>query len=467
MNGNKKHNIKTETEKERTQLIKHLFSDIKPIHDITQLNPQVKLCIKGLYKVIYNSYEDFFNNKEINTVLKNIKRELVKERQPDYFKKHDDTEFPATIMPKLINESLKDSIHLTCKSSFNILGRIVNLTVVIPNKSAMDITTKDYDNIYGVIQYVFVWLNVAYNFATEGCSDILNIYIYLTDIRKTAHLNSKSKNTAPPSQLTVDNVNSAFTWSCKKENTICVYRKEEWFKCFIHETFHNLDLDFSLKRNNDFVMNCLTSFININKDELNIYETYCELWATIISALFSACHYVGDYRAKSQTNDSKLFTHVVNTIEMETQWSLFQMAKILGRFNIEYTDLISKNPDIQNKIKDIKIDSDDTNVFSYYIVKAVCMVSLWEFIQWCIIHNTKILNFKNDNKSVLTFCNFIKELFISFDGKYNTQQFYKKICNKIKHIDDVITMRMTLFNADKFMIILDKSLISYKYMENL
>jgi hypothetical protein len=53
------------------------------------------------------------------------------------------------------------------------------------------------------------------------------------------------------------------------------------------------------------------------------------------------------------------------------------MTKILDRFNIGYADLISADRGVQNKVEDVKIDSDDTNVFSYYIAKSVCMVSVW------------------------------------------------------------------------------------------
>jgi hypothetical protein len=42
------------------------------------------------------------------------------------------------------------------------------------------------------------------------------------------------------------------------------------------------------------------------------------------------------------------------------------MTKILDRFNIGYADLISADRGVQNKVEDVKIDSDDTNVFSYY-----------------------------------------------------------------------------------------------------
>lgn len=443
--------INTEKEKEkkkergRTQLVKRIFSGINPIHRTRDMNPDVKRCIKGFYNLIHNSHDEFFCDKGITATLKKTRRELVKDRRPDYFKKHDETADHAVVMPEWVNSVLKGGTHLTCNLSFNVSGRVVNLSVLIPNKSAADITVKDYDAIHAVVQYVYAWMTAAYNFATAECSNVLNIYIYLTDICKTANpaSTSTSNTTATSPQLTTDNVNTAFTWSCKRENTICVYRKEEWFKCFIHETFHNLDLDFSLKRDNAAVLNCLKSTLNISKDELNIYETYCEVWAVFISVLFSACNYVDD--SKSRINDAKLFAFVLNALEMETRWSLLQMTKILDMFNIGYADLISADPAVQNKVRRIKIDSDDTNVFSYYIAKSVCMVSPWDFIQWCITHNTAILNFNNDDENVLRFCDFLKELFNDKRIPIITD----KIRNMLLSIDDANanTMRMTIFDV--------------------
>jgi hypothetical protein len=68
---------------------------------------------------------------------------------------------------------------------------------------------------------------------------------------------------------------------------------------------------------------------------------------------------------------------------METRWSLLQKTvKIYANENV-------------------KIRQRHTDIFSYYIAKSVCMVSVWDFIGWCITHNTAVLNFKNEDENVL------------------------------------------------------------------
>jgi L-rhamnose isomerase len=45
--------------------------------------------------------------------------------------------------------------------------------------------------------------------------------------------------------LNENNVNTAFTRTCPSNSEIVVFRKEEWFKVFIHETFHSFGIDFA------------------------------------------------------------------------------------------------------------------------------------------------------------------------------------------------------------------------------
>ena len=64
------------------------------------------------------------------------------------------------------------------------------------------------------------------------------IYLYMTPFEKFL----------PECSITVigpDNVNSGISYVCPEDGEIVIYRREEWFKVFIHETFHALGLDFA------------------------------------------------------------------------------------------------------------------------------------------------------------------------------------------------------------------------------
>ena len=45
--------------------------------------------------------------------------------------------------------------------------------------------------------------------------------------------------------LVQSHVNSGYTYTCKENNEIVIYREEEWLKVLIHESFHAYGLDFS------------------------------------------------------------------------------------------------------------------------------------------------------------------------------------------------------------------------------
>ena len=71
-------------------------------------------------------------------------------------------------------------------------------------------------------------------------------------------------------------VNSALTYVCQPNNTMLIYRYEECFKVFIHESFHNFGLDFTM-HNNAKIHRELQEMFNINKNiDLAAYESYTE-----------------------------------------------------------------------------------------------------------------------------------------------------------------------------------------------
>ena len=87
---------------------------------------------------------------------------------------------------------------------------------------------------------MLVWLTIISKISSPNCSKELNIFVYFTSLKKEL----------PESQhmiLQANNVNTAFTTTCPVNSDIVIFRQEEWFKVFIHETFHNFALDFSDK----------------------------------------------------------------------------------------------------------------------------------------------------------------------------------------------------------------------------
>ncbi|MEY3811249.1 MAG: Chrysochromulina ericina virus [Pseudomonadota bacterium] len=79
-------------------------------------------------------------------------------------------------------------------------------------------------------------------------------------------------------------INGGVSDLCKPSGRVIVYRKEEWFKVFIHETMHNYGLDFS-EMDISAANGLLHKMFTIQKD-VKIYESYCEVWARIMNIVF-------------------------------------------------------------------------------------------------------------------------------------------------------------------------------------
>ena len=117
---------------------------------------------------------------------------------------------------------------------------------------------KDFNSLGKFDKYInrmLVWLKIAFQYAPDKCSKTLKIYGFLTPFKKQL----------PGNQFTTisqDHCNSAVTTSCTPHGEIIVYRKEEFMKVFIHESFHTLGLDFSTMPLTNFNRKVRTNFSN-------------------------------------------------------------------------------------------------------------------------------------------------------------------------------------------------------------
>jgi hypothetical protein len=101
-----------------------------------------------------------------------------------------------------------------------------------------------------------------------------NIYFFMTLLKKELpkHI----------TQLEQYHVNTGYTAPHKGHSDIVIYRKEEWFKVFIHEYVHNHYLDFS--HINYSFMKLSKKMYNINNDIL-FSEAMAEIWALTVNIL--------------------------------------------------------------------------------------------------------------------------------------------------------------------------------------
>jgi hypothetical protein len=302
-------------------------------------------------------------------------------------------------MEKSIRRHIEGLENRVTQVVLNVGERVYTIFFIIP------VGTENKIDKY--VKWINTWLQVATLYAKPDCSETVTVYIYMTDLKKVL----PEKNGIA---LNPENANTAFTTSCQPKTEIILYRREEWFKVFIHESFHNLGLDFA----GENVKETLFPIFPI-QSEFKLYETYTEMWAELMNIIFIM---VGEKTKKQMLEIKKLEKY----IQIERKFSLFQSAQILDHFEITYSSLFEKTTDAEQMRKKYK---EETEIFCYFILKTLLMYNCNEFIEWMHDHQKHVQN-KVDK--------FIKDLIIP---RYNEIQFITAIEN-VK-ITNSTTLRMT------------------------
>jgi hypothetical protein len=237
-------------------------------------------------------------------------------------------------------------------------------------------------------------------------------------------------------------INGGVSNICELNGNIIVYRKEEWFKVFVHETMHNYGLDFS-QMDITGANILLHKMFTIQKD-VKIYESYCEVWARIMNIVFEAYfdinsrskfssrttrkNFIDNLKLKeSESNEGgagantitattaktattarnrkKFVKQFYNYLQYESLFSLFQNIKILNYMGLDY-NIISNCTD-SNYIVAKKLYKEETNAFAYYIIVSIILSNFNNFILWCIDNNTNIFQFDKSKNGITNFVKFI------------------------------------------------------------
>jgi len=368
------------------------------------LTNDTKDILKEFYTLLTNAFDFVKNiNKDVSLTIKKINnfRNIPK---------------PYSFAPSAFPEFVRTHIETMSASVFNYsvttYGRNISI-IFVTELTNPETHVKTYNKY---CTFLLVWLYIINEFSLEKCASELKVYIYHTSLLK------QLPNT---NNIVLDeiNVNTAFTRTCPVNSEIVVFRKEEWFKAFIHETMHNFGLDFS-DLNTNACNEKILSLFNV-KSDVNLYEAYTEFWARTINVMF--CSFVS---SKSYQLFENTFEKLMN---VEIGYSCFQMIKILKHMKLDYVSLLSKS-ECKNVYKE------HTSVLSYYIITFVLIYNYQAFLLWCETNNSEILSFKKTSKNMLDFCRFIEEKY----RKQDLIQFIKMVENNI------LTNKSTNANSNKF-----------------
>jgi hypothetical protein len=303
---------------------------------------------------------------------------------------------------------IKNTPSITTSTTFNFKSKTTDETKTVEiNMIFFDMAEKDAKSYAEhILKQMLIWLIMSDKYVNQRCSQNLKIYIYFTDLVKI--LPSK-----PKEIIGSKNVNTAFTMSCKPINEIHIYRKEEWFKAFIHETFHALGLDFS-SADNEKLKESKKEILELFKinSKVNLYESYAEIWAELIHLIFILSQGGKQFEIREKKIDRIIGT-LTKCISYEQTFSIFQSTKILHHFGLTYQEIITK------KCNDYK---ENTSILSYYILKSIGLSNIDDFICWCVKNNgiENPINFNISEQNIGKYAHFFRE-------HYQKQQYLNKM----------------------------------------
>lgn len=376
-----------------------------------------------------------------------------------------------TTIPKEVREEIA---KMPYTKTYNLKIGERNIRVVMVRK------TRSLDFCQKAIKKIERWLSFVLSIAPAKCANSLSIYLCFTDKKKvlpgkvgalynggdeslqhTSHNGGDDTShnggdddtfhkhvTFQTESPLVDQIhaNTAFTTSCSHTNSIFIYRKEEWFKVLLHESFHCLGLDFSEQGSQESNRLILSQFPALSPSvDVRLYETYCEMWAEIINVLFlcgpstircKSAKYTPLSKKRSQKVVSRDvgFHCVVRLLKYERVYSVFQAGKLLRHYGLKYTDLFESTHAYREK----------TQAFSYYVLKSILMWNIDAFLQWCLANNPTPYSLEFAKSKVVDYAELIQSK--SRDASYMdavSKEIGVEKCNRGLGK----TMRMCLFES--------------------
>jgi hypothetical protein len=337
-------------------------------------------------------------------------------------------------IPSFFIQKIENNLHTQKHYQFNIGKRKVSITFYVDSEKHF--SRKMWQHC---LQKIYIWLHVASKYASDRCSPDLRIFIYLNPDPKKMPKGSQEINRT--------NANTAFTTSCTETTEIHLYREEEWYKVFIHETFHSLGMDFSTMDSSRYSDQIKELYgLNPNMKDIRLYESYSEICAEFVHA----CMFTHFEMIKSRGNtkdlgdfDEKLRYY----LSYEITFSIVQSIKILHHYKLHANDVCTNSDSAKENMHDKY--KEGTAMFSYFIVKSVLIFYVSDFIQWIMTHNRNSFDFSKTDKNIKAYVDFISSRRTQrkyYDAMNMAESLYiASNYHKLSNSAGFTTLRMTMF----------------------
>jgi hypothetical protein len=400
----------------KSQQLMSFFLDKKCVEQVHQ-NKQTDSILERLYYDIHNAHEYVRTLKVKPTLKINTIQNVKQIPKPKTF--------PNNSFTDEIRRHIDEHAMTELTYTISLFDRKITMCFVVEDVNV----EMHLDKYSHYVDSMLAWMYIINQYAaTPSCAKSITFYLYFTQLPKL--LPETNVHILDP-----NHVNTAFTYTCPTNSEIVIFRQEEWFKVFMHETFHNFALDFSDMDNNE--CNSIIRDIFHVQSDINLYEAYAEFWGEIMNACF--CSY---YETTDKSDIAEFVTRCEVFINFERTYSFFQMVKVLGFMGLQYKNMYSQT-DTDALLRE-NLYKEKTSVLAYYVIKLILLAHYQDFMAWCNKHNTSLLQFKRTRNNQLEFCKFIEKKYKSatmLKGVKCTEKFMKHIFDKKQNITAANDMR--------------------------
>jgi hypothetical protein len=355
----------------------------------------------------FNEIKNSANDLPHPRILSELQREYERQISP-HSSTHEKDDGENRYIPYKVYKYIREKSEYCIRFKAKIGARIVSLFFITFPESHISVCSKNGSSSYlcaaEIANYqlyaykVFIWITMVGQLANQECSEKLDVYFYMTPFKKERPRHTDDV-------LSAIHVNTGLTRNCETHGEIIVYRIEEWFKVFIHESMHNFNMDFidlDLREANQR----LRQTFCIPHGDILLFESYTEAWARIINVMFDI------YFRKEATADSR--AHFIRSVREKLTknavFHVYQLVKVLDIMKLKYAEITSENMDVCRKRY-----KEDTNVYAYYILGGIISAYALPFICWCCDNNQRrgsrggirAIRFSRSNENLSGFVDFI------------------------------------------------------------
>ena len=383
--------------------------------DAIDFSQETRNMIDEFFRRIHESEKQWNKNRiSITRTLRVLKpSELNEKVKKDY---------------KIIPSNIRKSIETTCQKLHEVCIHFHNRSYYLHICGPLSMKNTHIDSI---IHHTYLWLSFVNDYVDPECAQNVNIFLFMvSNMKYVPHEHNEV--------IGLDHVNTAFTYSCLPNTDIYIYREEEWYRALIHETFHTLGLDFI--RMGTTTIHSYEAEIKkmwpVPIPDMRIYETYCEMWAEVLNVMFYVYHENTHLLSSGgRLPLRELKRQWADCMFYERAFSVWQCTKLLAHYNIEYEYLPKR----------AALYKENTQGFSYYVLKCILTVHIKHFLHFCAIQwkDRYSVQFKLNGTNLRNYCNLFTRFAHSPPMTYGTRYMHNHLNSK-KNTPFYKTLRMSM-----------------------